>query len=152
MTAYGVVACPKCERVQGVQLAWRSATCPSGHRFSIPPLRVLFETEDPRTLPEALGRIRAERAGEREGYDAAVRTNAPRVPEPASVSAPRSLPDAPDTILDLLKSLETEGEGFPQEEAEEALDAAGLGGSRVLQTLLQAGLLVELRDGRYRVV
>lgn len=112
-------------------------------------MKPLFVTENPRELPEALGRIRADLAGRGPEFDEAL--EAGRRTE-SGAKAPRGVrsPEAREAALEVLRGLEAEGPGFDLGQAERALEAAGLA-AQLLEGLLEESLLYEVGHGRYRV-
>jgi hypothetical protein len=149
---YGVVVCPKCRRPRGVLLKAKTATCQCGKRLYVQRLRVLFTTEEPRELPEAIGRLRAKLSGHLEEFEEAVRD-----PQWADVTVPSPTSGHGSErrrrqALEVLRSLSRERDGFRMADAEEALASLDLRAADVVDALLQEGLIYEVRRGRYRFV
>jgi len=66
---YGVVACPKCGAVRGVEQDSKTMQCAScGKRTRLKGLKVLAETDDPLGLPRLVGMASAERKGGLQAY------------------------------------------------------------------------------------
>lgn len=148
---YGVVRCGHCGRPQGVRLEAKTRRCACGHRLDLRRLRPLFTTGDPRELPAALGRIRAEGTGQLEAYDETVETGAladalpPEAPVlPARVRRERG--------LEALRDLTEATGGFRWEEGCAVLEALGVAGDDLLESLRRENLLYEAAPGRYRLV
>jgi hypothetical protein len=144
---YGVVICPKCRRPQGVRLEAKTASCQCGKRLYIQRLKVLVTMDSARDLPGAVGRVRAQMAGQLEEVEEALTEGARRVSSgPGAVSR-----SSYEKALETLRSL-SEGEGFQVSQAEKVLSSLGLPATEVVEALIREGLIYEVRRGRFKVV
>jgi len=58
---YGVIACPKCKQVQGVELRYKSTTCIKCNKsIKLDKVKILFKTNSKEELSHAIGLINAE--------------------------------------------------------------------------------------------
>ncbi|MFQ5837943.1 MAG: hypothetical protein ACE5HJ_04095 [Thermoplasmata archaeon] len=147
------MACPKCQRLKGVRLEAKTTTCQCGKKLYIQRLKVLFSTEEPRELPEALGRLRAALSGHLEEFEEElerrVRTKASQ--DSATPHGPPSKGKL-ERALEALRSLSEQYDGFEMSQAEKVLQALDLKPSEVMGALLRENLLYETRKGVYRVL
>lgn len=68
MNMYGVVICPRCKRVKGVNLKQKTTTCSCGFEIRVVPARVRARAETARELVPLVGQVSAEMAGGMEAY------------------------------------------------------------------------------------
>ena len=60
----GVVVCPKCKQVKGVDLSKKTSRCPRcGHLLVIPKLKIFYETDSQKQLRQAIGLLNAKLDG-----------------------------------------------------------------------------------------
>ncbi|MCJ2520201.1 MAG: DUF1922 domain-containing protein [Candidatus Thermoplasmatota archaeon] len=150
---YGVVVCPKCQRPLGVRLGSKTTSCQCGKRIYINRMKVLFSTDEPRELPLALGRIRAQLSGSLREFEEALEEEArPKAPDARGPQGRLHSKDKKERALEVLRSLSEAGGGFELSTAEEALEQSGLKGSAILEALLRENLVYESKRGLYRVV
>jgi len=68
MSMYGVVVCPRCKRVKGVNLKQKTTTCQCGFEIHVVPARIRARAETARELAPLVGKVSAELAGGTEEY------------------------------------------------------------------------------------
>ncbi len=146
------MTCPACGRPRGVRLAAKTATCTCGKRIPVPQMKPLFSTDNPRELPEALGRIRAELAGRGQEFQDAVEAGRSSSEPPGRGGGRTRGPGMREAALQVLQALEEGDQGFDLKEAERALGAAGFAADAVLEALREENLLYEVGSGRFRLV
>ncbi len=150
---YGVVLCPKCRRPRGVNLDSKTVTCHCGNRIPIGRVKVIFETENPRELPEALGRIRAELSGQLQEFEETfMEVVRPEPPGRKRSGDARDDESRDKMALKVLRTISDEEGGFELSRAERELDALGLRGAKVLEALIKENLLYEFKKGFYRPI
>ncbi len=147
--SYGVILCPRCGRALGVRLGAKTASCQCGKSIPVPSMKVLFATEDPRELPEALGRIRAQQAGQLQDFEEALEGAESGGHGDSGTTGGRGR-DPREEALRTLRSLSERG--FTISDAERALRKHGLRGREIVEALQRENLLYEFRPGLYRVV
>lgn len=138
---YGVVACPRCKRVQAVETRHAAASCRGcGKRFELGGRKLLFSTDDERLVPQAVGRLAAQQAGQpiEEMADALAAADEPK---------PRGVPA-------LLEALAESGDSFTADEFAAAAQRIGVPGppERLLATLVRDSVVFEPRPGVFRLL
>ncbi len=105
---------------------------------------MLFSTDDPRELPEALGRVRAQLSGLIEEFEEFLE-------EGGSEKVGRPVGQQRKRAMEVLKALSAQRSGFLLSDAQEVLDALGLEGAKILEALVAENLLYEFKPGHYKV-
>jgi phage FluMu protein Com len=60
----GVIVCPRCKQVKGVDLSKKTSKCPRcGHMLNLTKLKIFYETDSQDKLREAIGLLNAKRDG-----------------------------------------------------------------------------------------
>lgn len=138
---YGVVACPRCNRVQAVETRHANPSCRGcGKRFPLAERKLLFSTDDERLLPPAVGRLAAQQAGQ-------------PIEELAEALAAADEP-TPKGIPALLAALGEDDGTFTADEFAETAQRIGVPGppERLLATLVRDSLVFEPRPGLFRLL
>ena len=66
---YGVIVCPKCKKVKGVELRYKSTNCIKCNKsIKLDKVRILFETNSKVELIHAIGLINADFDGKVEDF------------------------------------------------------------------------------------
>jgi hypothetical protein len=66
---YGVVVCPKCRQVKGVELRHKSTKCiRCNKKIDIDKVKIMFETNNEEKLRNAIGLLNAELEGKTEDF------------------------------------------------------------------------------------
>jgi len=61
---YGVIVCPKCKQVKGVDLSYKSTNCVKcGRNIKLDKVKILYETNSEEKLRHAIGLINADLDG-----------------------------------------------------------------------------------------
>ncbi|MDW5564104.1 MAG: hypothetical protein SA339_12865 [Methanomassiliicoccus sp.] len=137
----GVIVCPRCTQVQGADLSSARVTCPRcGHRIEVRKAKVYFSTDSPKELAEGVRQV-----GERLVYD----IERPGAPSPPMVER-RTVRDRQALRSLIVRAIGERGEAS-REDLKQALgevEEEELG--RVINLLLEAGIMYEVGSGRYR--
>lgn len=143
---YGVIVCPKCKRPQAVRLPAKTRTCQCGKRIILARTRILHSTDEPRELPEVLGRLRAQLSGRMEEFEGALQAGAA-----LETKGYLSRREREKIALETLRDIGEKEGSFDRERAETELKDLGLE-PELLETFLRENVLYEVRLGHYRVV
>lgn len=66
---YGVIVCPRCKQVKGVELKYKSTNCPKCNKnIKLDKVRILFETNSEEALRHAIGLVNADFDGKSEDF------------------------------------------------------------------------------------
>jgi uncharacterized Zn finger protein (UPF0148 family) len=145
---FGVIVCPRCHRVRGIDLSTNRTVCPGcGHSMVVSKAKIYFETEDRRELAEAV-RLKA-------------REVAPTLDEADdeswSVGAEKEITVIPKLdehgLLTVALRLSKEKGEFSKKELMNELcmeDEESIG--HLLENMLLEGLIYEPEPGRYRAI
>lgn len=153
---YGVVVCPRCKRVKGVDLKQKTTTCVCGFEIRIAPSRVRARADTARELAPLVGQVSAELAGGLAAYQKAAaparrtRSTDVHLRVVGIASKPR---DRASRLRAAAVELTRELEVFSFGDWARVL--AGLGIPRAeeaLATLVRANLVLEPKEGFYRAV
>ena len=57
---FGVIVCPKCKKVKGVDLSYKTTKCPRcGKVLTIDKLKIFYKTDSQKKLQQAIGLVNA---------------------------------------------------------------------------------------------
>jgi len=57
---FGVIVCPKCKKVKGVDLSYKTTKCPRcGKVLTIDKLKIFYKTDSQKKLQQAIGLMNA---------------------------------------------------------------------------------------------
>ena len=63
---FGVIVCPRCKKVKGVELSSKTTRCPGcGKVLTLKKLKIFYETDSQEKLRQVIGLVNAEFAGKR---------------------------------------------------------------------------------------
>jgi len=66
---YGVIVCPKCKQVKGVNLNYKSSKCfKCGKILVLEKVRILYKTNSEKDLRKAIGLVNAQLEGKEDSF------------------------------------------------------------------------------------
>jgi len=153
---YGVVICPRCKRVKGVNLKQKTTTCSCGFEIRVVPARVRARAETARELVPLVGQVSAEMAGGMEAYrraQAPIRRKRSRDVHVRVIGIAAKARDRAGRVRAAAIELTRELELFSLSDWERVL--AGLGiphPDEALATLVEENTVFEPKAGFFRAV
>jgi len=145
---FGVIVCPRCSRVRGVDLSRKRVSCPGcGHSIDVTKAKIYFSTEDQAELIEAVGHMAREIAPRLDQQEVEPWTLETEKEE----TIPKRLDE--QGLIMIIISLTEEGGGFTLEELMERVGIEDRYGVRaMISKLLSEGLIYEPEPGLYRAI
>jgi len=145
---FGVIVCPRCSRVRGVDLSRKRVNCPGcGHSIDVTRAKIYFSTEDQAELAEAVRHMAREIAPRLDRQEVEPWTLETEQEE----TIPKRF-DEQGLIMTII-SLTEEGGGFTLEELMERVGIEDRDGVRTMVSkLLSEGLIYEPEPGLYRAI
>jgi hypothetical protein len=71
----GVIVCPKCKQVKGVNLSFKTTTCVRcGKKLPLRSLKIFYQTDSQEQLTQAIGRINANVNGKSNEFEKLIQT------------------------------------------------------------------------------
>jgi uncharacterized protein with GYD domain len=142
---FGVIVCPRCNRVCGVDLGTKSKRCPAcGHRIEVSKAKVYFKTDSQEELAEAVRRLADEIAPPLDkGLGSKEKREAPTA---------RSKLDEVGLRMVTVMLTRRHGEFDIDDLAEEMGDVKREQLESIVRKMLSAGLIYEPSPGKYRSV
>lgn len=153
---YGVVVCPRCKRVKGVDLKQKTTICQCGFEIHVLPARIRARAETARELAPLVGQVSAEMAGGAEAYRRArspTRRTRSRDVHIRVIGVAAKARDRRSRVRSAAVELTRELEVFSIADWERVL--AGLGiphPAEALATLVQENSVFEPKAGFFRAV
>lgn len=146
---FGVIICPKCHRARGVSLSTKRAECSHcGHSIDISLARVYHRTESQEELVLAVQKVTERLAVNVEDYPAErKRRSRPVVPPKAKRTC-----SSEEELRRLIDAL-TAGRGeFTVQDVMSKLEVVEEEAAKVVQRMLDSGLVFEPSMGRFKVL
>jgi hypothetical protein len=141
---FGVIVCPRCNRVRGVDLGSKRISCTGcGHGIDVTRAKVYFRTEDQSELAEAVRRMAMEIAPDLDGEDWGTGSRNEREVEKLDQQG----------LLVLMIELTGEMDGFTLDDLRERTgtdDMEWLGS--MVNRMLDQGLIYEPSPGHFKTV
>ena len=70
---YGVIACPKCKKIKGVDLSYKTTKCVKcGKKLTINKLKIFYKTNSQNKLTHAIGLLNAKLDGRFDDFEKVV--------------------------------------------------------------------------------
>ena len=142
---FGVIVCPRCNRVCGVDLGTERKRCPvCGHRIEVSKAKVYFKTDSQEELAEAVRRLADEIAPSLD--------NGLKPKEKREQPAERTKLDEVGLRMVIVRLTRRHGEFDIDDLAEEMGDVKREQLESIVRKMLSAGLIYEPSPGKYRSV
>lgn len=156
MTTFGVVICPGCKRVKGVDLSNKTSRCVCGRRLDISELKILYKTEEAHDLSQAIGRISARLEGREEEFEEQLLSAGRRDeedPYPEITALAVQVASQSERAVVVLQGLGERLGSFTIDDAADLFNRLGLGDPKPwMDKLLRENVLYEPKRGSYRLV
>jgi len=147
---FGVIVCPKCNRVRGIDLSIGRAVCPRcGHPIDIDRAKVYFRTESQRELVEAV---------RQKAREIAPSLDPAELEDWAIVKDGIDPPEQPergiseDRVYEIARRLTADQGEFIREDLKRELGCGEDEVDGIVERTLSAGVIYEPRRGMYRTV
>ncbi len=150
---YGIIVCPRCHKVKGVDLSVERSKCTKcGFSIDVQKAKVYYETERREELPEAVRQKEKEIVTRFENGEL-VRTFDVDVEEEIKERKNTPPPTTTEEGLRLLiERISGERGEFSLHHLKEELGVGEEEAKEILERMLRSGLIYEPREGNYRVI